>query len=181
MKIRSFIRIVSLFSLFFFVSNVLLVNFANAESWNGIHPLQSTRAEVELILGKCIEGESKTVCRYRLSDKYVDVIYTSDDACSEKNQLWRVPQGTVTSISIDLMPGGLLRLKKSGYNLTEFRKEEDSELPGVVHYRSSKRGLTLTADRGLLTGLQYYPSDEVSKSFRCSSLPERMTNTGSLN
>ena len=107
----------------------------------------------------------KSTCRYRKKNKTVLVI-TSGAPCQCNNSLWNIPDGTVTSISLDLVNGGSL-LRNSGFNLDQFEREDDAELVGIVHYTQVGRGLRLETRGGFVLGMYFGPSETDSKRYAC--------------
>jgi hypothetical protein len=152
------------------VLTFVLISFsdAKAEPWNGIYPLRSTRADVEKTLGRCGRDDRKDTCLYKLPDKNILFTYKSGNPCTETSGDWNVPDDTVLSINVYLTSGGII-FRKAGFNLDEFEKEEDVELPGLLHYRKPGKGLHLAVSGRFLQSLYFGPSSEDSKIFRCSN------------
>ena len=142
------------------------VQYISAESWDGIHPLKSRRSDVERLLGVCPENESTARCLYKLEDKNLLVEYSVGAACSETEAVWNVPSGTVLRITVHQTDGGIL-LKDLAYDLKIFRREDDSELPGLEHYNQPEKGLALEVRGGFVQSLYFGPSALERKKFAC--------------
>lgn len=81
----------------FFSSALLLPGTLSGKSWRGIIPLQSTRAEVDRILGR--PERLGDVSVYRTEDGLVEVRYATAP-CKGSVLGWRVPKDTVLEFHI---------------------------------------------------------------------------------
>ena len=92
--------------------------YGQSNTWKGLTPLVSTRADVEKLLGKPKE-DKYSCCRYETPNEYVSVSYAADK-CDEG---WNVAKDTVISLSVS--PNAdvgksfeELKLDKSEYSMT---------------------------------------------------------------
>src|SRR5688572_31814092 len=69
---------------------------SSARGWRGIVPLHSTRADVELLLGKSTD---ECDCVYRTENEVVRVDYAKAP-CEGWPRGWNVPVGTVLAFSV---------------------------------------------------------------------------------
>jgi hypothetical protein len=109
-------RIALSISILIFASTVFTHGQSN--SWRGLTPLLSTRADVEKLLGKPKE-DKYSCCRYETPNEYVSVSYAADK-CDEG---WNVLKDTVLSLSVS--PNSdvgksleELKIDKSGFSVT---------------------------------------------------------------
>lgn len=147
---------------------VLLLTFVTMGSqsncWRGITPLHSTCEDVKKILK--VERCTLPISNYTLPDFRVMIEFENEN-CDREARAWRVPKGTVTAITIS--PRNEMRPSEFGLDLSKFKKREDGEIVGVVHYDSEEEGVTVDLYRGFVQNLFLYPrkSDE---TLRCKPL-----------
>src|SRR4026207_1897071 len=67
-----------------------------APGWRGIIPLQSTRAEVEALIGPPVQPNGRT---YDLKNERVNIVY-ANGGCNNRAVEWNVPPDTVISITV---------------------------------------------------------------------------------
>ena len=82
-------------SISFLISASTIFVFGQSNSWKGLTPLLSTRADVEKLLGKPKE-DKYSCCRYEMPNENVSISYATD-TCDEG---WNVPKDTVLSLSV---------------------------------------------------------------------------------
>ena len=140
---------------------LLLAHVSGAADWRGLAPLRSTRADVERLLGQPERG-SKGV--YLTQSERITVTYAAG-ACDYD---WRVPPGTVISISVSPKnppPFAGLRLDERRYE-----KRRDVHIETLYYYVNAEEGINYTVDtgKGVVTGVEYYPSAK-DNNRRCSA------------
>lgn len=130
-------------------SFLLIVTFgsATAEGWRGIVPLESTRQDVERILGRAA-GPDRPL--YRLPDLIVSVEYARY-GCDQAPKVpgWpvapvqmNVPPGTV--ISIRVVPKDKVKLSSMGIDATKIKRVHgDEDLPSHFYYVNETEGLII--------------------------------------
>lgn len=147
---------------------LLLLMFMTMRSqfncWRGIIPLQSTCEDVKKILK--VDTCMLPISQYTMPDFRVMVEF-QNETCDSEPRAWRVPKGTVTAITIS--PRNEMRPSDFGLDLSKYKKREDVEIVGVVHYDSEEEGVTVDLYRGFVQNLFLYPrkSDE---AIRCKPL-----------
>jgi hypothetical protein len=142
--------------------------WAQASGWRGIAPLHSTRADVERLLGPATRGDAYSSI-YDLKDAYVSVQF-SGGPCSNG---WDAPAGTVTSVSVTPKPKPLFsRLK---LNMKGYRRIDDVETPGAVHYVNEEEGVTYEVQSDRVVVIFYVPQAR-DKHLRCTPPPEQQPN-----
>lgn len=126
----------------------------HAKEWRGIVPLQSTRADVERILGG--PGNSD---HYQFDAERVHVNYASEEKCNPVNGcLCLVPKDTVISIYVQLeveMRFSTLKIDKKEYE--KFVSVKD---PNLVSYANYKEGIiySVNEERDDVEAIEYLPS-----------------------
>jgi len=132
--------------------------------WRGIIPLRSTCEDVKrsLVVDSC----TAPISRYTLPDFRVMVEF-ENEACDSEPRAWRVPPGTVTAITVS--PRKEMLPSEFGLDLSKYKRREDGEIVGLIHYESRDEGITAILYRGFVQTLYLYPraSDE---KMRCKPL-----------
>ena len=146
-----------------------LITSAQGESWRGIIPLHSNRAQVERLLGKAtLVGGVPT---YYLNDEKVEVFYAKHK-CGDSLNLgkWNVPFDTV--LSIHVIPKRQLRLDELRLDLSKFRRERGAfDLPGNSILISDEDGLTLSLADNFVDWYSYGPGKK-DRSLHCPGYSE---------
>jgi hypothetical protein len=151
-------------SILFMLLTASITNISSERGWHGIVPLQSTRKDVEKLLG---HPKSKCNCFYSLANENVIFEYT-DRVCSEDSSSgWKVPLDTVVSISV--YPLNTRWINEHQINKTRYKIEKDPELPGITHYTSIEDGLIISADNDKIMGYHYGPSAK-DRHLNCHSI-----------
>jgi len=154
----------------FVVASILLTlqSVIHAKEWRGIVPLHSTRADVERLF-----GEARTACKcvYDLEDVTIQLTYSDGGCEAGASDRWNVAPSTVIRFNVhpkirqrltDLVFGLRLDLKK-------FKKIEDPELPGIVHYSDTAEGVVISVEGETVIDYGFEPTAE-DKSLRCPIL-----------
>ena len=122
-----------------------------AKEWRGIVPLESTRADVERLLG--VQQSSKWASYYNLSREIVVFHFQSQSCDGDMFGLgWNVPAGTVVGIGI--IPKGEHR--KEEYSLPSNSSVQDSG-GGFIYYSDNAAGVSIETYKNLVTLVDYYP------------------------
>lgn len=129
----------------------IVAHVAKAESWRGLNPLQSKRADVERLLGSPAKG---FLDFYSTANETVKVSY-ADGPCASG---WDVPLGTVISLSVFLKNPP--KTETLALEETRYVKRRDLHLENVYYYVNEEAGVNYTVDvvRGVVTSIEYYPS-----------------------
>jgi hypothetical protein len=159
----------------------LLLAFAGQQSSNpsagyrGIVPLQSTRADVERVLGRPRNPDDNT---YYLRHEIVAIGY-SKYGCAAPPRVpgwpvppiegWNVPADTVLAIRVTLRKQ--VPLESLGLDLSRFKKERgDFDTPTHFMYVDRERGVTVDLNgdgtKEVVRGFIYEPEAKYN-SFRC--------------
>jgi hypothetical protein len=142
----------------------IAMNSVSAKPWKGIVPLESTRTNVERLLGKPADPEQP---RYYLANEIVTVQYSKygcDQAPVVKGWpilpvLWNVKPDLVTVISVDLKRP--VPLSSLSLDLATFKRVPELHLRNVFRYKNEKDGFGIAAyeDAGIemVRGYIYEP------------------------
>lgn len=128
--------------------------FACAKDWRGIIPLRSTRADVEVLLGKppaLLKEASrsstlnKSRSLYFLDEGEVSFVFAEPEITSAVECLARIPAGTV--LMIQVTPKKELSLGDFPIDGSTFRKVDPSQPPdvGLAVYINEQEGLIIRA------------------------------------
>lgn len=158
--------------------NKVLVVFAffvtfQANKWNDLIPLVSTRVDVEKILGPPISS-SKVIyaAEYKTEDAKISIGYST--GCSRKpNDGWDVPPGRI--INITVYPNVRQKFSSNKLNLTKYTKITDRELERFTYYTSEEDGISITVntDDDEITSVSYFPMAKDNKLLCRTSLPKK--------
>jgi len=144
------------------------VSKIKAESWNGIYPLKSTRADVEKIMGEC-SSDTKWLCTYKLEDKTVFIHITETD-CTERS-LWKLPKDTVTDLRISFIKRPSISDLK--IDLREFNKRADPDLIGQFNYFNREKGIEFVAENEIIKVFYYTPSEKDTAKYQSNEMLSR--------
>jgi hypothetical protein len=143
---------------------------AVVNSWQGIVPLGSTRAEVEQLLGppKSSLGE---IYLYDTSENRVGVSYTSDP-CSVNGAN---PTGAATDVALKIVvsPKKVLLVQDLHLNKDKYKRIQDDHPENSVHYLNSLDGITVDAilNNGCeqVVGISYHATAR-NRELRCGKM-----------
>ncbi len=146
----------------------VLAGSSQAKEWRGITPLQSTRADVEKLLGR--SAHDGYGVSYPIGDEVATFEYSSGD-CSDKGRAYDVPPYTVLRIRVS--SGRKPTFSDLGIDLKKFRTVEDSELSDVLYYINDEEGVTYEVQGGLVITTEYWPTAKDRNLRRCAKRPRR--------
>ncbi len=134
-----------------------------AQGWHGIVPLQTTRADVERLLGQPTDPSKEHSLVYHTRNEVALIDYASNPPCGA-NGGWQVPQGTVVSITVS----SKARLLLSDLQIEEKRYEivPDAHKPNVVKYINKEEGESIDAFQGEVLSIRYFPATKYNH-LRC--------------
>jgi hypothetical protein len=117
-----------------------------AKGWRGIIPLQSSRADVERLLGTPTKKESEEAYIYNFGNEVAVILFQSSSCDTGLGRFgfgWNVPLGTVTNI-------GVVPLKNAPVaeiiDVKDFHKDEGGA--GYIYYTKGDEGITVEAFNG---------------------------------
>jgi hypothetical protein len=148
-------------------SAILLCNAPSLQGWKGIAPLHSSRADVERLLGTP-STPCKNLCSYETKSEVVLVRYSGDSCTNNEDNRWRVPAGTVISVTINLQERP--RFSNLKLNRKKFTKTNDPELHGYTSYTSAELGVHYSVNaEGRVYSINWFPSLKDENALRCTS------------
>ena len=139
-----------------------LVFAQNSAGWRGIVPLQTTRSQVEQLLGPM---NVRCNC-YSTPNETVHVEYATSP-CKGYLAGWNVPTDTV--LSLQIYPKDRILFSELKISKEEFVKTVDDAT--FSHYANGQKGLRYSvASEGILESIWYGPS-VTANHLRCAGFP----------
>ena len=131
--------------------------------WRGLVPLQSTRSDVERLLGR---SEDQCKCIYRTDDSVVFVEY-SKEPCKGNPPGWNVPADRVLSLSVRSQKER--KFSELNLDLSKYLKTQDDTF--ASYYTNNEQGITYEVSQsGVINVVTYSPSLR-DNALRCSGWP----------
>ena len=138
--------------------------------WCKIIPFQTTRAEVESMLGASISG-TNYVLSYDTDNDRITVWYGGAKARADSECKWVMPEDMV--LSFVYAPKEKFPLTKLNVDLTKFRREKAREMVNDFYYYNPAEGLTLTTrlvdGEEMLLSLERNPNEALRAKY-CKKL-----------
>ncbi|HEU4712258.1 MAG TPA: hypothetical protein VFS76_11865 [Pyrinomonadaceae bacterium] len=140
---------------------------AAVNSWQGLVPLRSTRAEVEQLLGPPKSSLGETYV-YDTTENIVSVSYTSDPC----GVIAANPTGAATDVALKIMvsPKKLLLVRDLNLDRDKYKRIQDHHPENSVHYLNSLDGITVDAflndGHEEVLGIIYYATAK-DRELRC--------------
>jgi len=125
----------------------------NRQDWRQIVPLQSTRADVERLLGP---GKEAYFAIYQLKEGSLFIEYSSGPCRPERKGGWNVPENVVVSVSFS--PKHRTRITTLKLDPKKFRKVVDQHVVGVIYYVNDDEGITYEVQSGKVDTIEYGPA-----------------------
>ena len=154
MLILEVTKMVLLYLLIFFSSTT----HQQANSWHGIIPLRSTRADVEKLLGPPTpDSKALYAADYRTANERVFILYSTGPCEVEPSHGWNIPRSTVISISVE--PNVKPKFTDLKLDESKYKKVRDPEIPQFVSYGNEKDGISIEVDmnEGVVNTFRYSP------------------------
>jgi hypothetical protein len=145
------------FVMTFIFCTILLTSLSlNDPDWRKLVPLQSTRADVERLLGPSEkDGYSAD---YKLDEGYLTIIYSGGGCVPGRTGGWNVPRDVVVSLSFS--PKHKKRISALKLDRRKFRRVVDKHVGGVLYYINDEEGITYHVQRGRVDEIYYDPSSK---------------------
>lgn len=142
--------------------------------WRGIVPLQSTRADVEKLLGKPISSRGSIVV-YKTDEEEVAVVFSAGKCGLSSSEWWDVPADLV--ITIELRPNRRVPVQDLHLDPSKYRRVQQSHPENWFVYRNTEDGFMVETlvyeNKEEVVVLTYFPGVK-NKSLRCPSTHKRM-------
>ena len=140
--------IVVFFTLFLFGENGSL----SAQEWRKIVPLNTSRTNVEAMLGPASENFEVV---YPLKDGNLSIEYSTGPCKTGQKGGWNVPKDVV--ISLFFSPRHPKKLSELKLDLMKFRKVVGVHVPSVTYYINDEDGITYAIQQGKVDFVEYGP------------------------
>jgi hypothetical protein len=150
------------------ILSICLVLFAaslsHGKEWDGIVPLQSTRADVERLLGPAKEPAKNYVSIHETEREVVLIEYSTGEPCSGGVNKWRVQRGTVLSIRV--APRAQIRFSELHIDESQYKETDGGHVPNYAYYTNDKEGVQVEVKQGLVMSISYFPGAK-DEELRC--------------
>lgn len=142
---------------------LLLVSLAypQSNSWRGIVPLRSTRADVEKILGPPTQdSKAPYAADYRTDNERVFILFSTGSCAVNPQHGWNVPAGTVMRISVE--PNRKPKFADFKLDQTKYEQRRDPEVLDFTYYTNEEEGISVEVNtaEGVVTAVRYSPSSK---------------------
>ena len=111
-------------------------------TWRGLIPLQSKRADVERLLNSPRLSHGFTYV-YQTGNERVDVLYSAGPCQMSGVERWKVPADTVLKIMVT--PKATLLIRDLRPDATRYSRTQDAHPENWVHYWNLEDGITVDA------------------------------------
>ena len=136
---------------------------AEAQGWQGILPLHTTRVDVERLLGPPTEQIGKFSVIYKLQNEVVVIDYASGRPCNNLGG-WQVPRDTVITITVS--PKIKLQLSQLNIEESEYKRTVNIDRPESIKYTNEDKGESIDVYQGDVTSINYFPAAK-DNQLRC--------------
>lgn len=141
--------------------------------WKGIKIFQTTRLEVEKVLGVPSEEINAVETSYRTKEELIHFVYSHSPCSNAGDGRFTVPKDTVIGFRIML---GFLEYEKKlsdfKWNSDLYEKWEDTHQLWHVHYHNPKDGIRIIvvkvrSEPERVQSISFEPSKEQTAKFAC--------------
>lgn len=164
----------------FFCLSLIMANPSQVESWRGIKPLHSTRADVERLLGAPRESTG-VASTYYTGDEKVLIFYSTSPCKKGISEGWNVPRDTVISFTVH--PNAKLLVARLQLDETKYKRVPDPHLQGVIYYFNDVDGIRISSrmleDGEDVDSITYEPAAADSR-LRCPGPPRESSGDGKV-
>jgi hypothetical protein len=124
-----------------------------AQDWRAIVPAETTRTEVELILG---QTDTAYFAEYKLKDGSLFIEYSSGPCRPERKGGWNFPTNVV--VSMTFYPAVKPRFSELTVDRKKLRKVVDRHVGGVIYYINDQDGVVYEIQDGRVDWIEYGPA-----------------------
>ena len=145
-----------------------------ANSWQGIVPLHSTRIDVEKILGAPTpESKGLDASTYKTGSGKVFILYSTGPCNVAPSNGWNAPRGTVIEVSVE--PNVKPKLSDFKLDPSRFKKKRDPEVLDYTYYTDDENGISITVNivEGVVVSISYWPTSK-ENYLRCPTQTENV-------
>ena len=152
---------------------MVAAGLSHGKEWHGIIPLQSTRGDVERLLGPPADQNNELMSVYKLEKEVVVVQYAAGPPCGTDGfRIWRVPQGTVLSITV--APRTQLRFADLQLDMSKYKVTDGGHVPNYTYYTDDRKGEKIEVTQGLVMSISYFPGEK-DKDLKCPGTEPKTT------
>lgn len=144
-----------------------------ANSWQGIIPLRSTRADVEKALGPPTpDSKAQNAADYRTKNERVFVLYSTGSCDINPSNGWNVPRGIVITVSV--YPNTKPKFSALKLDESKYVRSADPEMLDLVYYTNDEEGISIEVNmaEGVVNAFRYWPTAKEN----CLRCPHSSTN-----
>ncbi|HYV12680.1 MAG TPA: hypothetical protein VE980_17395 [Pyrinomonadaceae bacterium] len=143
-------------------------------AWRGLVPLQSTRTDVEKLLGKPVSSRGSIVV-YKTDEGEVAVVFSAGKCDLSSSESWNVPASVV--ITIELRPKRRVLIQDLHLDPNKYRRVQQSHPENWFVYRNAEDGFMVETlvyeNKEEVVVLTYFPGVK-AKALRCPSTHKRI-------
>jgi hypothetical protein len=125
----------------------------HTQDWRNIVPAETTRTEVELILG---QTDAAYFADYKLKDGRLFIEYSSGPCRPDRKGGWNLAKNVV--VSITFYPAVKPRFAELKVDRKKLRKVVDRHVGGVVYYLNEEEGVVYEIQDGKVDWIEYGPA-----------------------
>ena len=139
------------------LSSLVLAVFltAHVQDWRTIVPAQSTRADVERILG---HADTAYFARYKLSEGSLFIEYSSGPCRPDRKGGWNLAENVV--VSVVYSPVVKPRLSELKVNRKKLRRVRDPHVGEIVYYINDAEDVVYEIQDGRVWSIEYGPAKQ---------------------
>jgi hypothetical protein len=131
---------------------IALYSCGNAQDWQKVVPLKSTRTEVEALFGA---GQRGYAAIYQLKEGSLFIEYSSGLCRPERNGGWNVPENVVVGLSFS--PRHKKRVADLKIDPKKFKRTVDQHVIGIIYFTNEEDGITYEVQDGKVESIEYAP------------------------
>lgn len=152
--------------LFLILAAYVLAN-GQSNSWNGLTPLHSTRADVEKMFGPPKENDCRFGCEYKAGKDFISVRF-ANGLCDEG---WNVSKDTIISFSVYLDAESGKSLDELKLDRSKFSHMVDDAVYGTWTNPVEGRTYYFGSFDKELRSKGYIPKKSDNQTYRCNGFP----------
>jgi hypothetical protein len=139
----------------------------SSKDWRGLSPLNSTRADIERLLGPPEKNFNNELVIYYLPEQVVSFGFDGNPKCQKRSKFitWDVPTETITTIRLTLKRPVLVA--EMGIDLTKLTKRKGDFDRDDHFYYTDTNGFSIEVAGNYIMGYIYEPGTN-RKDLRCS-------------
>lgn len=157
-----------LFIIFCLITSVTAQTHAIEEGWKGIKLLQTSRAEVEHILGVTAEEINPVDVSYRTKEGLVHIAYSHNPCSNDGDGRFKVARDTVIGYRVSLKRFNFADLE---WSKELYDRHQDTHSLNLTHYYNSKDGIRITTNKTgqkeMILTIYFEGTRELSSKFLC--------------